>query len=434
MFWIMNKKILQIAFPAIVSNITVPLLSLVDVAIVGHLGSPVYLGAIAVGGMLFSFIYWIFVFLRMGTSGMTSQALGRRDLPETMHLLLRSQAVALGVGVLLIALQVPITRLTFLFIHTTPEVQTWALRYFSICIWGAPAVLGLYGFAGWFVGMQNSRFPMWIAILQNVSNIVASLVLVFGLGLKVEGVALGTVIAQYGGFGLAILLWCSYYRRLWHYLQPQRCWQRETLIRFFTLNRDIFLRTICLVLVTTSFTSVGAGLGEVVLAVNTLLMQFFTLFSYIMDGFAYSGEALSGLYIGAGNRHALQRMIRLLFRWGFAVAALFTGFYSLGSGAFLRLLTNEPSVVEASSAYLPWVWAIPVCGFAAFLWDGVLIGATATRMMLQAMLIASGSFAVVYVLLPESWGNHALWLAFLCYLLLRGVASTLLGRRYLAIS
>ena len=267
-----------------------------------------------------------------------------------------------------------------------------------------------------------------------MSNIVASLVLVFGLGLKVEGVALGTVIAQYGGFGLAILLWCSYYRRLWHYLQPQLCWQRETLIRFFTLNRDIFLRTICLVLVTTSFTSVGAGLGEVVLAVNTLLMQFFTLFSYIMDGFAYSGEALSGLYIGAGNRHALQRMIRLLFRWGFAVAALFTGFYSLGSGAFLRLLTNEPSVVEASSAYLPWVWAIPVCGFAAFLWDGVLIGATATRMMLQAMLIASGSFAVVYVLLPESWGNHALWLAFLCYLLLRGVASTLLGRRYRAIS
>ena len=186
----MNKKILQIAFPAIVSNITVPLLSLVDVAIVGHLGSPVYLGAIAVGGMLFSFIYWIFVFLRMGTSGMTSQALGRRDLPETMHLLLRSQAVAVGVGVLLIALQVPITRLAFLFIHTTPDVQTWALRYFSICVWGAPAVLGLYGFAGWFVGMQNSRFPMWIAILQNVCNIVVSLLLVFGLGLKVEGVAL----------------------------------------------------------------------------------------------------------------------------------------------------------------------------------------------------------------------------------------------------
>ena len=250
----MNKKILQIAFPAIVSNITVPLLSLVDVAIVGHLGSPVYLGAIAVGGMLFSFIYWIFVFLRMGTSGMTSQALGRRDLPETMHLLLRSQAVAVGVGVLLIALQVPITRLAFLFIHTTPDVQTWALRYFSICVWGAPAVLGLYGFAGWFVGMQNSRFPMWIAILQNVCNIVVSLLLVFGLGLKVEGVALGTVIAQYSGFGLAMLLWYGYYRRLWKYRQPHRCWQRDTLIRFFTLNRDIFLRTICLVLVTTSFT------------------------------------------------------------------------------------------------------------------------------------------------------------------------------------
>ncbi|MCF2658893.1 MATE family efflux transporter [Parabacteroides distasonis] len=430
----MNKKILQIAFPAIVSNITVPLLSLVDVAIVGHLGSPVYLGAIAVGGMLFSFIYWIFVFLRMGTSGMTSQALGRRDLPETMHLLLRSQAVAVGVGVLLIALQVPITRLAFLFIHTTPDVQTWALRYFSICVWGAPAVLGLYGFAGWFVGMQNSRFPMWIAILQNVCNIVVSLLLVFGLGLKVEGVALGTVIAQYSGFGLAMLLWYGYYRRLWKYRQPHRCWQRDTLIRFFTLNRDIFLRTICLVLVTTSFTSVGAGLGEVVLAVNTLLMQFFTLFSYIMDGFAYSGEALSGLYIGAGNQTALRRMIRLLFGWGLVVALLFTSLYSLGSAAFLRLLTNEPAVIEASAIYLPWVWAIPACGFAAFLWDGILIGATATRIMLQAMLIASGSFALLYILLPGSWGNHALWMAFLCYLLLRGVASTLLGRRYFTAS
>lgn len=430
----MNKKILQIAFPAIVSNITVPLLSLVDVAIVGHLGSPVYLGAIAVGGMLFSFIYWIFVFLRMGTSGMTSQALGRRDLPETMHLLLRSQAVAVGVGVLLIALQVPITRLAFLFIHTTPDVQTWALRYFSICVWGAPAVLGLYGFAGWFVGMQNSRFPMWIAILQNVCNIVVSLLLVFGLGLKVEGVALGTVIAQYSGFGLAMLLWYGYYRRLWKYRQPHRCWQRDTLIRFFTLNRDIFLRTICLVLVTTSFTSVGAGLGEVVLAVNTLLMQFFTLFSYIMDGFAYSGEALSGLYIGAGNQTALRRMIRLLFGWGLVVALLFTSLYSLGSASFLRLLTNEPAVIEASATYLPWVWAIPACGFAAFLWDGILIGATATRIMLQAMLIASGSFALLYILLPGSWGNHALWMAFLCYLLLRGVASTLLGRRYFTAS
>ena len=430
----MNKKILQIAFPAIVSNITVPLLSLVDVAIVGHLGSPVYLGAIAVGGMLFSFIYCIFVFLRMGTSGMTSQALGRRDLPETMHLLLRSQAVAVGVGVLLIALQVLITRLAFLFIHTTPDVQTWALRYFSICVWGAPAVLGLYGFAGWFVGMQNSRFPMWIAILQNVCNIVVSLLLVFGLGLKVEGVALGTVIAQYSGFGLAMLLWYGYYRRLWKYRQPHRCWQRDTLIRFFTLNRDIFLRTICLVLVTTSFTSVGAGLGEVVLAVNTLLMQFFTLFSYIMDGFAYSGEALSGLYIGAGNQTALRRMIRLLFGWGLVVALLFTSLYSLGSAAFLRLLTNEPAVIEASAPYLPWVWAIPACGFAAFLWDGILIGATATRIMLQAMLIASGNFALLYILLPSSWGNHALWMAFLCYLLLRGVASTLLGRRYFTAS
>ncbi|MGM9759573.1 MAG: MATE family efflux transporter [Parabacteroides sp.] len=426
----MNRKILQIALPSIVSNITVPLLGLVDMAIVGHLGSPVYIGAIAVGGMLFSFIYWIFVFLRMGTSGMTSQALGRRDLSEVVHQLLRSQAVALGVGMLLILLQVPITRLAFLLIRTTPEVQQLALRYFSICVWGAPAVLGLYGFSGWFVGMQNSRFPMWIAICQNVLNIGISVGLVLGCGFKVEGVALGTLLAQYGGFGMALLLWVRYYRRLWHYLQPARCWQRAALVHFFTLNRDIFFRTVCLVIVTTSFTSVGAGLGNVVLAVNTLLMQFFTLFSYIMDGFAYSGEALTGLYIGAGNRPALNRMIGLLFRWGIGMALLFTALYGLAGPSFLRLLTNEVSVIEAASGYFYWVWAIPLCGFAAFLWDGILIGATATRIMLQAMLCASATFLLLYLSLPASWGNHALWLAFLGYLTMRGVASSLLAHRH----
>lgn len=204
-----NKQILQIALPSIVSNITVPLLGLIDVGIVGHLGSPAYIGAIAVGGMLFNIIYWIFGFLRMGTGGMTSQAYGKRDLPETVRLLLRSMGVGLAVAFCIIALQVPIRQLAFLLIHPTDEVKSLATIYFHICIWGAPAMLGLYALTGWFIGMQNSRIPMYIAITQNIVNIIASLCLVYLCGMKVEGVALGTLIAQYAGFLMALIYGCG---------------------------------------------------------------------------------------------------------------------------------------------------------------------------------------------------------------------------------
>lgn len=205
----MNKKILQLALPSIVSNITVPLLGLVDVAIVGHLGAASYIGAIAVGGMLFNIIYWLFGFLRMGTSGMTSQALGRRDLLEVTRVLFRSVGVGILISLALLLLQYPIREIAFLLLDTTDEVERLASLYFNICIWGAPAVLGLYGFSGWFIGMQNSRFPMFIAITQNVVNIVASLIFVFVFGMKVQGVATGTLIAQYGGFGMAVFLYLS---------------------------------------------------------------------------------------------------------------------------------------------------------------------------------------------------------------------------------
>ena len=212
-----DKQILQIALPSIVSNITVPLLGLIDVAIVGHLGSPAYIGAIAVGGMLFNIIYWIFGFLRMGTSGMTSQAYGKRDLPEVVRLLVRSVGIGLAVAFCLIALQIPIRQGAFLLIHPTDEVKEMATLYFHICIWGAPAMLGLYGLTGWFIGMQNSRIPMYIAITQNIVNIIASLSLVYLCGMKVEGVALGTLIAQYAGFLMGLILWIRNYGKLQRY-------------------------------------------------------------------------------------------------------------------------------------------------------------------------------------------------------------------------
>ncbi len=304
-----------------------------------------------------------------------------------------------------------------------------ATTYFYICIWGAPATLGLYGFAGWFIGMQNSRFPMYIAITQNIVNIVASLCFVYLLDMKVAGVATGTLIAQYAGFFMAILLYMRYYSVLKKRIVWKEIIQKQAMYRFFQVNRDIFFRTLCLVIVTMFFTSAGAAQGEIVLAVNTLLMQLFTLFSYIMDGFAYAGEALAGRYIGAKNQTGLRNTVHHLFYWGFGLSLVFTILYAAGGKEFLGLLTNDTSVISASDTYFYWALIIPLAGFSAFLWDGIFIGATATRQMLYSMLVASASFFGVYYAFHPLLGNHALWLAFLVYLSLRGIVQTLLGRQ-----
>lgn len=427
----MNKRILGLAVPSIISNITVPLLGLVDVSIVGHLGSATYIGAIAVGGMLFSMIYWIFGFLRMGTSGLTAQAYGRRDLAEVILLFVRSVGIAFGLALLLILLQYPILKVAFTLIDATPAIKELASLYFRICIWGAPAVLGLYSFAGWFVGMQNSRFPMYIAITQNVVNIAASLFFVFIWNRGVAGVAMGTLVAQYAGLLMASLLWYGYYCRLWQKLNWKMLTDYEAMRSFFILNRDIFFRTLCLVAVTTYFTSRGAEQGDIILAVNTLLMQLFTLYSYIMDGFAYAGEALTGRYVGAHNQADLRRMIRTLFAWGIGLALTFTLLYGIGGSSFLSLLTNEQEVLNASSDYFYWVLAIPLAGMAAFLWDGIYIGATASRQMLYSMLVASVSFFILQGIFQQRMGNHALWMAFIAYLFLRGLVQTGLARKIL---
>ena len=426
-----NREILQIALPSIVSNITVPLLGLIDAAIVGHLGAASYIGAIAVGGMLFNIIYWIFGFLRMGTSGMTSQAYGQKDEAETMRILARSMGVGMLIALVLIILQYPIERIAFTLMKATPEVERLASLYFRICIWGAPAVLGLYSISGWCIGMQNSRFPMYVAITQNIVNILASLVLVYGFGMKIEGVAIGTLVAQYAGLLMAAWLWTSHFKRLLPYIQLQTLLAKGAIRRFFQVNRDIFFRTLCLVAVTMYFTSAGAAQGEVILAVNTLLMHFFTFFSYIMDGFAYAGEALVGKHLGANDRPALRQMVHQLFVWGIVLSLVFTLVYGIGGKVFLGLITNEQSVITASSAYFYWVLAIPLTGFAAFLYDGIFIGATATRWMLYAMSIATIAFFLIYYGFRGAMGNHALWLAFITYLALRGIVQGFLGRKIL---
>lgn len=425
----MNRRILHLAIPSIVSNITVPLLGLVDVTIVGHLGATAYIGAIAVGGLLFNILYWNFGFLRMGTSGLTSQAYGRKDKDAEIRVLVQAVSVGLFSALAMLILQYPIERLAFRLLDTSAEVEQYAVSYFRICIWGAPAVLAQYGFTGWFIGMQNSRYPMYIAIVMNVINIVCSSCFVFLFGMKVEGVALGTVVAQYSGVMMAWWLWFYNYKELRGRITFRGSLQLMAMRRFFAVNRDIFLRTLCLIGVTTFFTSTGARQGDVILAVNTLLMQLFTLFSYIMDGFAYAGEALLGRYVGACNLVQLKRAVKALFGWGVGLSLVFTLLYGIGGENFLGLLTNDTVVIETAGHYFYWVLAIPLAGFAAFLWDGILIGATATRFMLWAMLVASGSFFVIYYCFSGATNNHMLWLAFLVYLALRGVMQTLWSRK-----
>ena len=421
---IRDRQILKIALPAIVTNITVPLLGLVDTAIVGHMGSAAYIGAIAVGSMIFNLVYWLFGFLRMGTSGMTAQARGRRDLTEAAGILLRSMKVAGIVALALVLLQWPLYHLMLLLMAPTDDVRSLVDVYFYIVVWGAPAMLGLCSLSGWFIGMQNTRIPMFVSILQNVVNIVASLLLVYVFGLKVEGVALGTVIAQYAGFIVAVAFLWKYYRKLF------RSWnvvdRVHTFRAFLSVNRDIFLRTLCLVAVNLYFTSAGARQGAEILAVNTLLMQLYLLFSYILDGFAYAGEALGGRYWGAKDRYAYNDVVRRLFGWGALMTVVFTCIYVIGGMPFLRLLTNEPSVVEASKAYVWWAYLVPAAGVAAFVWDGIFIGTTQTRGMLLSSAIAALVFFVTATITIKTMGNHGLWLSMILYLATRGLVQTCL--------
>ena len=427
----MNKRILQLAVPSIISNITVPLLGLVDVAIVGHIGDAAYIGAIAVGSMLFNVIYWLFGFLRMGTSGMTSQALGRRDLAEVLRLLVRSLSIGVGIGVLFFVLQKWLIGCGLWEMSPETDVVELARRYCYVCIWGAPAVLGLYGFTGWFIGMQNTRIPMMVSLTQNMVNIVASLLLVFVCGMTVEGVALGTVIAQWWGFLMACLFYRFHYRRLSKYDYRRHLFAAEPLKQFFSLNKDIFLRTLCLVAVNLFFTAAGSRESTIVLAVNTLLMTLFTIFSYFMDGFAYAAEALSGKYYGARNMGAFREVVRKTMGFGAVVAVGFTLLYIVGGENFLSLLTNDKQVIAASGEYFWWAVLIPLSGMSAFVFDGIFVGITQSKSMLCSTGVASASFFGLFFGLHPFWGNHALWLAFILYLLLRGIVLFVIYRKKL---
>lgn len=422
-----DKQIFGLAIPAVVTNITVPLLGMADLAIVGHMGNAVYIGAVAVGSMMFNVIYWIFGFLRMGTSGLTAQALGANDHRQVRHLLRQSITAALIIATLMIVCQRAIFHATTLIMQPDNTVTATVDTYFSICVWGAPAVMGLYSLTGWFIGMQNTRIPMYISIAQNITNLLVSITLVFGFGLRIEGVALGTMIAQWTGFGMA-LMWLK--KSLAKVEdrdsdKPGMKWHHG-MLRFFAVNRDIFLRTLYLVMVNLFFTSFGSRQGTLMLSANTLLLTLFTLTSFFLDGLAYAAEALGGKYCGAADRKAFSTLTRRLFLWGIIVAIAFTLVFAFGGKPLLHLLTSEHDVISTALPYLPWAVAIPIAGVTAFLLDGLFIGLTATRPMLWSTALAAIAFFALYFTLSPTLHNHALWLALITYLAMRGMVEMLI--------
>ena len=423
----MNRKILAIAIPSILANITTPLLGLVDTAITGHMGSAVYIGAIAVGGVMFNMLYWLFSFLRGGTSGLAAQAYGAADTRAQALVLYRSVLVALCAGAAMVALQWPLEWVLRHFVDPDPATARLAGLYFRILIFGAPAVLGTYALSGWFLGMQNSRMLLVTSIAINLTNIGLSLLLVYGAGWRIEGVATGTLAAQWVGFFIGVCL-----LRRYRVKRPPlaEILDRRELGRFFRINIDVMLRTVCLIVVTLWFTKIGARQGAVILAVNTLLMQLFLLFSYMMDGFAFAAEALVGRFVGAQLWTEMRRCVRRVFGWGVALATIFTAAYFLLGEAFLGILSPDSDVIAAAGEYYWWAAVVPFAGFAAFAWDGVFLGATLTRQLLVSMAGAMATFFIVYRLLFPALGNHALWLAFICYLAMRGLLQTWLYARH----
>ncbi|MBU8893043.1 MAG: MATE family efflux transporter [Bacteroidales bacterium] len=428
----MNRRILNIAVPNIISNITIPLLGIVDLALVGHLDSKVYIGAIALGSMIFNFIYWGFSFLRIGTSGFAAQSYGKKDFRESFFILYRALFVGFIGAVFLLIIQKPIDLLSFFFIGGSNEVEFFARQYFYIRIWAAPATIALYSISGWYIGMQNAKIPMIIAITVNLLNVGFNVLFIKVFGMKSDGVALGTVLAQYLGLILGVIFLRKNSKRLKQYLIFKEILQLNALKKFLNVNKDIFIRTISLVFALSFFTAKSAKYGDTLLAVNTLLLQFFMIYAHVVDGFAYAGEALAGKYFGARDKTSLIKVSKLLFYWGLLMAAIFTIVYYFGDNLLLKILTNNSEVIQNIQTYLFWIYLIPVITFGAFIWDGIFIGVTASASMRNAMLISTYLiFIPSYFILHHYFNNHGLWAAFMIFMIARLVTLTIFAPKHI---
>ncbi len=428
-----DKEIIRLAVPNIISNISIPILGSIDLAIVGHLQSDVYIGAVALGTMIFNFIYWGFGFLRMSTSGYTAQAFGRNNFSEQQKFLLQGIVMALTLALIVLFLQGFIVKFAFYLLDATKSTENLAADYFFIRVWAAPATLSLYVLYGWLLGMQNAKSPMIIAILGSLFNTIFSYLLAYWAQMNSSGVALGTVFAQYLSLLIAILLvWKQYPEHLKNLIQKAYLKWGE-IILFFKLNIDIFVRTLGIIAVFSFFTSSSASQSDQKLALNTLLLQFFMFFSFFEDGFAFAAEAIVGKYLGQNLKCDMIIRIKRIFFWGFLVSLLFSASYFFWSSALLTLLTNQHQIIGMAPEFNVYIVLIPLFSFASFLWDGIYIGATASREMRNTMILATFLvFFPVYYISNNilGFGNHSIWISLLLFLLTRGIAQTILALRY----
>ena len=425
----MNKKILNLAIPNIISNLSIPLLSSVDTAVVGHLDKLSYLGAIAVGTMIFNFIYWGFGFLRMGTTGLTAQAVGKEDEQESINILGRATSFAIFSSLLLIIFQGYIVDLALGIITSTDEVELYAKEYFHIRIYAAPATLILYGFHGWFLGNQNAKYPLILSVAVNVLNIIFNLFFIYGMGMKSEGVALGTVVAQYLGLLLAIILYLRKYSNLTKLLVINSVFDFSSLKKFFSLNFDIFIRTLGLILVLSYFTVVSADFGEEILAANTILFQLWMILAYGVDGFAFAAESLVGKYYGASDKNNIIKVIKYSMFWGVGLGVLTSFIYYLFGEQILFIYTDKINIVNICLTYFIWIIIAPIINSFCFIWDGIFIGATASKAMRNTMIICVLLFFVTYYFSKDFLLNDGLWLSITIFMVLRAVTLTFAVKR-----
>ena len=426
-----NKDILKLAVPSILANITVPLVGMVDIAVAGHLdaSAAVMIGGIAIGTMLFDLLYWNFGFLRVGTGGLTAQAYGREDRKECARILARALGIAFGCALLLIAVQWVFVKAAFLVVDCTPQVRELASQYFFIRIWAAPATLGLMAFKGWFIGMQDSVSPMATDLVVNGMNILMSIMLAMVMGFA--GIAAGTVVAQYSGLLTAVVILLVRYRKttLMHLdsSELKSVFKGGETRRFFVMNADLYVRSLCFIAIYIGFTVISARYGDTLLAVSSIIMKLLMIFSYFTDGFAYAGEALTGKYIGAKDGLMVRQTVKWTFIWSMGIALIFMAIYHFAGVPMLRMMTSDQSVVAAAGAYLPWLLLMPVMGCAAFTWDGIYIGATASKAIRNSMLWAVVGFFAVWaagLLFPDitpSASMHVLMGAYFAHLLARTV-------------
>ncbi len=421
----MNKEILNLAIPNIITNITIPLLGLVDIALLGHLTSPVYLAAVALGSMIFNILYWGMNFIRMSTTGFTSQAYGAKNNEEIAYNLNRAIILGIIIGIIIISLQVVINNISFSILSAEVETEKFASKYFLIRIWAAPASLALYGFYGWFIGMQNSKYPLIIAVSINIINIIISYVLIYHFKMNSNGAAIGTVIAQYSGVLISVILLQIKYKKYIKLDYLFASFKKSTFSELFKVNANIFIRTLGIMLVMTFFTAISANKSTLILDANTVLFQFFIFFSYYIDGFAYATESLTGKYKGRKDKNSLIKIIKKIFLWSLYSSIVFSIIYIFLGKYIIQILTSQPEIIDYASKYFFWVLIIPIISFSAFIWDGVFVGITASKEMRNSMLIASLLvFFPVYFLLENKIGNNALWLAMILFLFSRGLIQT----------